>query len=81
MKRKDECLFCSSRRCYTRIYRVEEPSYDEIACDKHIHELEKHNDEVLGSHNRVMRVHQSSSSRLKRSGPIHSDMEPKGALA
>lgn len=69
MKRKDECLFCKSRSCYTRIYRTADekgPGYDEIACDKHIHDLEKHSDEVLGSHNGVMRLHMSSTARHKR---------------
>ena len=84
MKRKDECLFCKSRACYTRIYRESDekgPAYDEVACDKHIIDLEKHSDEVLGSHNGVMRWHQGSTGKLKRGEKIHSDMEPKGALA
>jgi len=69
MKRKDECLFCNSRKCYTQIYREADemgPAYNEIACSKHVEELGKHSDEVLGSHNGVMRVYVSSSSRLTR---------------
>ena len=77
MKRKDECLFCSSRSCYTRIYRESNPAYDEIACSLHIHDLEKHSDQTLGSHNGVMRWHQSSTGKLKRGDKIHSELEPK----
>ena len=65
-KRKDECLFCSSRTCNTRIVRQNEPKYDEIACYKHIEELEKHSDEVLGYKNGVMRHHITSTGQLKR---------------
>jgi hypothetical protein len=65
-KRKDECLFCASRSCYTRIVRLVEPKYDEVACSQHISELEKHSDEVLGRRNGVMRNHISSTGRMKR---------------
>lgn len=68
-KRIDECLFCSSRSCNTRIVRSTSPVYDEIACDKHVTDLEKHSDETLGKHNGVMRSHLSSSGRLKRGEP------------
>jgi len=71
-KRKDECLFCGRRSCSTRIVRLEEPAYDEVACDIHVEDLEKHSDEVLGSHNGVMRCHISSSGRLKRGEPVPS---------
>ena len=70
IKRKDECLFCKSRSCSTRIVRLEEPAYDEIACCRHIGDLEKHSDEVLGSHNGIMRCHISSTGRLKRGEPV-----------
>jgi len=65
-KRKDECIFCKSRSCYTRIVRLEEPAYDEVACDYHVLELEKHSDEVLGTKNGIMRTHLSGTSRQKR---------------
>jgi hypothetical protein len=70
-KRNDECLFCGKRSCSTRIVRLETPTYDEIACDKHIADLEKHSDEVLGSKNGVMRCHITSSGRLKRGEPLN----------
>ena len=65
-KRKDECIFCKSRSCSTRIVRLAEPKYDEIACNKHITDMEKHSDEVLGTHNGIMRSHISSTGRQKR---------------
>jgi hypothetical protein len=67
-KRIDECLFCSSRKCHARIVRSLEPKYDEIACDKHVRDLQLHNDEALGKNNGIMRVHQSGS-RVKRGQP------------
>ena len=63
MKRKDECLFCTSRCCYTRIHNE---TYDEIACSKHIKELEKHSDNKLGINNGIMREHLSSTCKLQR---------------
>lgn len=66
MKRKDECLFCSNRKCYTRIAREEEPRYDEIACNSHILELERHSDEILGRQNGIMRWHITGNSQQKR---------------
>jgi hypothetical protein len=70
-KRKDECLFCSSRTCSTRIYRREIPIYDEIACGKHVSDLEKHSDEVLGTKNGIMRTHVQTTGKFKR-GEIYS---------
>ena len=69
MKRKDECLFCKSRKCSVRIVRTEKPFYDEIACDKHASEMEKHADKELGINNGIMRWHISSSGILKRGEP------------
>lgn len=69
-KRKDECLFCSSRSCRCRIVREEEPVYDEVACANHISDLEKHSDEVLGRGNGIMRWHLSGNSQYKRGEPL-----------
>jgi hypothetical protein len=74
-KRIDECLFCSSRTCRTRIVRPEEPHYDEVACNRHISELEKHSDVVLGRKNGVMRHHISSLGNLKRGENINNMLE------
>ena len=63
--RRDQCLFCKSRSCYTKIY-TDDFRYDEVACDKHVHDLEKHSDKVLGKNNGVMRTHLSGTSKLKR---------------
>jgi hypothetical protein len=65
-KRKDECLFCGSRKCHTRIYRRDIPIYDEVACPKHANELEKHSDKTLGIKNGVYRNHLSGSRTYKR---------------
>ena len=65
-KRKDECLFCSSRKCSTRIYRRDVPIYDELACDKHIKELEKHAEETLGKNNGILRHHVSGTGTYRR---------------
>jgi hypothetical protein len=59
-----KCLFCVSRKCYTRIYTLN-LGYDELACDKHIKELELHSDETLGAPGTV-RMHLSSTGRLQR---------------
>jgi hypothetical protein len=63
--KKTKCKFCNSLRCHTRIIS-EDKTYDEIACDKHIHDLESDSDKILGSHNGVMRTHISSSMTVKR---------------
>ena len=65
-KRKDECIFCKSRSCYTRIVRLEEPAYDEVACPSHVLDLERHSDTKLGTRNGVMRHHISGTARQKR---------------
>lgn len=59
-----KCLFCGSRKCYTRIY-TRNLGYDEVACDKHIKELERHSDETLGAPGTI-RMHLSSTASLKR---------------
>jgi hypothetical protein len=63
--RKDQCKFCTSRSCYVRIY-TDDLSYDEVACNKHIIDLEKHSDRVLGRGNGVMRTHVTGTSKKKR---------------
>ena len=65
-KRKDECLFCTSRKCVCRIVRQESPYYDEVSCVHHISDLEKHSDKVLGKGNGVQRWHLSGLSKYKR---------------
>jgi hypothetical protein len=48
-----------------RIY-TDDLSYDEVACNKHIIDLEKHSDRVLGRGNGVMRTHVTGTSKKKR---------------
>jgi len=70
-KRKDECLFCKKRICYTRIVRIEMPFYDEIACYEHINALEKHADDTLGKKgSKVFRNHITSTGQVKRGDDI-----------
>lgn len=40
--------------------------FDEVSCDEHRRDLEKHADNILGSHNGVLRNHISSSAKLSR---------------
>jgi predicted metal-binding protein len=70
-KRKDECLFCTSRKCHTRIVRQEKPSFDEIACDNHSKELYKFANLALGGKGSgVFRHHISSTGILKRGDDV-----------
>jgi len=65
-KRKDECFCCSSRSCYTRIYRREVPIFDELACYKHVEDLQEHADKVLGYKTGVMRNNISGTRKYMR---------------
>ena len=66
-KRKDECLFCTSRKCGLRIFRKDNPHFDEIACIRHYTELEMHADEVLGGRGSgVMRTHMTTTGTYFR---------------
>lgn len=64
-KRKDECLFCTSRSCYERVVSSEDIGqlYDEIACPNHVKELYKHSDEKAPD---VMKYFNSSTGKQKR---------------
>jgi len=64
-KRKDECLFCKSRKCYERVVTNDDDgkAYDEIACIDHVKDLYKHSDEDVP---KVMRIFSSSTGRQKR---------------
>lgn len=45
MKRKDECLFCSKRKCYERVVSSDGgKTYDEISCPDHLKDLHRHSD-------------------------------------
>ena len=69
-KRADECFKCTSRRCFTRIKTPYDSwgmpggvVFDEIACRKHVDDLEKHADEVLGD---AWRHHLTSGDLVRR---------------
>jgi hypothetical protein len=47
-RRRDQCLFCTSRRCHTRIVADSRTlGFDEVACNRHVRELEQHADATL----------------------------------
>jgi len=58
----DSCFMCNSRRCFTRIY-TKDLEFDEVACDKHIHDLEIYADKTL---NRKLRTNETCSNPLSR---------------
>lgn len=64
-KRKDECLFCTSRSCFDRVVSSEDDgnAYDEIACMDHIQDLYKHSDKTVPG---VMKIFASSTGQVKR---------------
>lgn len=77
-KLMNECQFCKSRFCYHRIVRTEDPTYDEVYCNKHIHEAEDEADRVLGN-TRHMRAHISGTGIQKRGELLNREI--KDALA
>ena len=63
-KRKDECLFCTSRSCYERVVSSDNgQTYDEISCQDHIKDLHKHSDDAAPG---VMKHFISSTGRMQR---------------
>jgi hypothetical protein len=69
-KRKNECLFCTSRKCNHRIVSVDDgKTYDEIACRKHVKELYKHSDENASG---IEKHHIETTGTLYRSESVHS---------
>ena len=62
IKRVDQCKFCASTLCHTRIITAFF-GFDEIACCDHIRDLELHADQVLAG---AVRHCISSSGKLKR---------------
>ena len=67
--KKDQCLFCHSKACYSRIVSSEDngATYDEIACRKHALDLDKHSDDKAP---KVMKLFISSTGKLKRGDDI-----------
>jgi len=65
MKRKDECIFCTSRKCSERVVSVDDKgkTYDEIACSKHSNDMNKDSDIKAP---KVMKIFASSTGRLRR---------------
>lgn len=72
--RKDQCYFCTSRKCYSRIVSVNDDgkTYDEVACPRHVHDLEMHSDNNAPG---VMKYFISSTGCLKRGEKINRRIE------
>ena len=70
IKRKDECFKCSKRKCRTRIV-TSNYSFNEIACDSHIRDLELYADKKLGNPGKL-RNHISSTAQVARDQLIQS---------
>ena len=75
-KRKDECLFCTSRKCSERVVSSDDKgtTYDEIACSKHSSAMYKDSDEKAP---KVMKIFISSTGRLFRKDMSIFDNWPK----
>jgi flagellar basal body rod protein FlgF len=67
-KPSNECFKCKSRFCSSGIISVSDKGekFNEIACTKHIDDLEEKADEVLGHDNGVMRLSVSTTGGLSR---------------
>ena len=64
VKRKDECLFCTSRNCFERVVSTDNGNtYDEISCIKHTKDLYKDAD---SKSTKIMKNVISSTGRQKR---------------
>lgn len=70
--RADQCKFCKSRNCHYRIVSSKDngKTYDEVACSKHTHDLEKDSDEKAP---RVMKIFQSVCGGTVKRGVNISD--------
>lgn len=64
-KRPNECRFCTSRKCTLRIVSLA-AKFDDIACGRHIRDLEVLADNELGAKNGIMRAHISGTSHKRR---------------
>jgi len=66
-KRKDECLFCSRRKCPFRIVSLDKRHpYDEIACIDHVRQLEADSRQHLPAG--VLRRHLGGSPKVRGGG-------------
>jgi hypothetical protein len=66
-RRSDECRFCTRRKCYNRI-ATRDGSFDEIACPKHVDQLEQLAIETVEGD----REHITGTEPLQRDQPIES---------
>lgn len=63
--RKEQCLFCKSRKCYERVVSSEDggKTYDEVACRKHAEKLREDSDVRAPG---VMKYFISSTGTMRR---------------
>jgi hypothetical protein len=64
-KRRDECIACTSRSCYERVW-TDDGSYDEVSCRRHINDLFRHSDRTIPG---VMRHFATSTAKQRRIHP------------
>lgn len=74
--RPDQCRFCKSRCCRTRIH-TRDYGFDELACYRHIKQLEHLADGTLGINNGVMRCHVSSTIPMLRGALCSCEQDEK----
>lgn len=72
--RKDQCLFCTSRRCHSRVVSSQDngKTFDEVACSKHASQLDMHSDKTAP---KVMKLFISGTGTYKRGEDISSYLE------
>lgn len=65
-KRHNECVFCTSRKCYEHIHTVDDNGalFNEVACRNHVEELYKLAGEKIPKG--VMRMMTGSTGELSR---------------
>ena len=74
MKKENQCLFCRSLKCYSRIVSTRDngKTYDEVACRKHASDLDKHSDEITP---KVNKLFITSTGELSRGKSIEKEMQ------
>jgi len=72
--RKNQCLFCTSRKCNNRVVSLNDngATYDEVACGRHGEELYKHSDKVAPG---VMKQFIDSTGNERRGDPVIKNQE------
>lgn len=71
--RKSQCLFCTSRKCHSRVVSTKDngKTYDEVACSKHSRDLDLHSDETAPG---VMKLFISGTGTYSRGDDISKEL-------